>query len=230
MEIVINGTKKQISENLTVEQFQRIKTEEIKLNSDPAKLLSIYLDMDETTIKNAPKKDVDFVLTYLNKKMIQSTPTEMEYTFTFDGVEYGLDVEWDKLAWGAWSDLEVFSSENVDQNIHLILAILYRPVVSKDGKKYKIVPYNSEEIVPRSEIMKKVPVYLWYNCANFFFQTVKLYITGLESSLKYKMKIMTILQRGLKILPKFVQKRLPQDFILHSLFNSQERILLNLNK
>jgi hypothetical protein len=230
MKVVINKQVKEISDILTVEQFQRIKTEEIKLNSDPVKLLSIYLDMDVSEIKNAPKKDIDFVLAFLTNTMMKSNPTEMEYTFIHDGIEYGLDVEWDKLAWGAWSDLEVFSSENVDQNIHLILSILYRPVISKEGQKYKIVPYNSEEIIPRSEIMKKVPVYIWYNCANFFFLTVRLYITGLESSLIWKIKLMRLLQKGVKILPKFLQKRLHLDSISHSLFNSQEKILLNSNK
>lgn len=227
MEVILNGQKKKLSSELTVEQFQRIKREEVKLNSDPVKLLSIYLDTDETEIKNAPKKNIDFILKYIQSEMTKPKKTEMEYTFTFEGVEYGLETQWDKLAWGAWQDLEVFSAESVDEHIHLIMSILYRPVIKKSGDKYEIAPYNSDEIYPRSEIMKRVPVYLWYNCANFFFQTVKLYITGLESSLTLKIKMMKLLQKGWMILPKFIQKRLPLDSISRSLFNSQERTLLN---
>lgn len=227
MEVLLNGKKRKVSSQLTVEQFQRIKREEVKLNSDPIKMLSIYLDTDETEIKNAPKKNIDFILKYIQSELTKPQKTEMEYTFTFEGVEYGLETKWDKLAWGAWQDLEVFSAENVDENIHLIMSILYRPVIKRNGDSYEITPYDSDEIIPRSLIMKKVPVYLWYNCANFFFQTVKLYITGLESSLTLKIKMMKLLQKGWMILPKFLQKRLPLASISRSLFNSQEKTLLN---
>jgi hypothetical protein len=227
MEVLLNGKKKKISSQLTVEQFQKIKREEMKLNLNPIKMLSIYLDTDEIEIKNAPKKNIDFILKYIQSELNKPGKTEMEYTFTFEGVEYGLDTKWDKLAWGAWQDLEVLSSDNVDENIHLIMSILYRPVIKRNGDSYEIVPYDSDEIIPRSLIMKKVPVYLWYNSANFFFQTVKLYITGLESSLTLKIKMMKLLQKGWMILPKFIQKRLPLVSISHSLFNSQEKTLLN---
>ena len=62
---------------------------------------------------------------------------ELYNTFEFDGIEYGLENDWTKLSWGAWVDFQVLSSENTQQNIHTIMAILYRPIISK-GKRENI--------------------------------------------------------------------------------------------
>ena len=61
-----------------------------------------------------------------------------------------MENDWSKLAWGAWVDFQVWSSSNIQENIHLLMAVLYRPVISKGKKgKYVIEKYKSEEIEDR---------------------------------------------------------------------------------
>ena len=55
--------------------------------------------------------------------------------FTHKGVEYGL-LDWDKMTIGEFADLDVITnSSNVDNKLHEMLAILYRPIVKKKWKK-----------------------------------------------------------------------------------------------
>lgn len=224
IKVLIGDKEIEVNENISVQQYQRIKKEEIKIGKDPAELLAIYTGLELSEIKNAPKKKIDFVVNYLNSRVKSELEDEMVWTFTYDGVEYGLENEWDKLAWGAWQDLEIFAAENIEENIHMIMSVLYRPVIGYKKDVYILEPYNSETIKERAEIMKKVDVRYWYNCANFFFQIAKLYITDLNNSLRYKMRMSKMVTKVWMKLPSFLQEKLPLDFILPPAMQLQKKI------
>ena len=142
---------------------------------------------------------------------------ELYNTFEFDGIEYGLENDWTKLSWGAWVDFQVLSSENTQQNIHTIMAILYRPVISKGKKgKYKISPYKSSEIDERAEVFKDIPIKYWLGASGFFLLLSTIYINNIKNSLNWMKRINNWMTMGWKILPKWVKQRLPLDSILLS--------------
>jgi hypothetical protein len=76
-------------------------------------------------------------------------------TVDLDGVTYGL-IDMDKITVGEFADLDVIlSSPNVDHRLHEAMAVLYRPVISSSGKKYKIEDYNSDTFNERTETFRK---------------------------------------------------------------------------
>jgi hypothetical protein len=115
-----------VEPTMTVEQYQRIQVNKLFLdNPNPAKLLSVYLNIPESEIKNANKEQVAFVEQVIFKRLTENVTKDMIFTFDYEGKTYGFENNWKKLAWGAWQDLEFLSSENITENIHNILAVLY---------------------------------------------------------------------------------------------------------
>ena len=207
-----------IEPHMTIGQYQDfIQNEEVYKNN-PARLLSLYLKIPLHDLKDLPREQVEFVEEYISSEMIKDFQVDELYnTFEFDGIEYGLENDWTKLSWGAWVDFQVLSSENTQQNIHTIMAILYRPVISKGKKgKYKISPYKSSEIDERAEVFKDIPIKYWLGASGFFLLLSTIYINNIKNSLNWMKRINNWMTMGWKILPKWVKQRLPLDSILLS--------------
>jgi hypothetical protein len=117
------------------------------------------------------------------------------------------------MKWGQWVDLEVFSQQDkITDSIHIIMALLYRPVVVEKGTEYKLVDFKSAEVMERAEMFRKnLPIAYWFGCANFFFLIAKEYITNIENSTKAKMKLIRLMKPITKILPKWLHPKVLRD-------------------
>lgn len=223
--ITIGKKQYEIEEQMTVEQYQRIQLQKVFLeNIKPSKLLSVYLNIPETELKNAKKKDIEFVEAFVFKKLTDGVTKEMVFTFEMEGITYGFENDWGKLAWGAWKDLEFLSSQDITENIHKILAVLYRPVTKVKGTKYVIEPYDADTIEERAEQFKKIPIKIWFGSAQLFFFISKTYIEDIKNTLGFQMKYYRLMEIGKKVLPKWLQRKLRLDSILQRHLNSVKKI------
>jgi hypothetical protein len=220
-----------INSTLSVEQYQAIQLNKLFLdNKNSTKLLALYLGVDEKELKNAKKEQVQFIEGIVFKKLTENVTGEIVFTFDYEGVTYGFENDWKKLAWGAWQDIEFLCSDDITKNIHKLLAVLYRPVTEMKGVKYKIEPYNSDTVEDRAELFKKVPVKIWFGCAQVFFYIGSAYTNNIKNTLEWQMKMYRLMEKGAKILPKWLPKRLQPDSILQRQLNSVETTLRNLSK
>jgi len=225
IEIEIEDKIVEVKPYLTIQQYQRLKGNEEKYLNSSVATLSLYTGIPVNQLKDLPVEQVNFVQEYITSQLTEkSVSDELHNVFTHNGVEYGLENDWTKLAWGGWVDLEVFSSENIEQNIHYIMAILYRPIKEKKKGNYILQPYKADEIEDRANEFLTLPVNYWFGASVFFFITGNLYISSLESSLIMKNKMNKMIAKGWKILPKWVKEKLPLDSILISPTNSQPKI------
>jgi len=227
IELVIDDNVIEVPEQITIGIYQSLMLTPELYDNNPNMIISLFTKIPYPELKNLQIDQINLIESFLSDRMEIPKDNELVLTFNYNGVEYGLENDWSKLAWGAWVDFEVYSSENIYQNLHKIMAILYRPVITQDSKNlknYKIVPYKSEEIDERAEIMKDVPVQFWLGAAQFFFSIVKTYIENMQASLESKTKIDTMATKTWKKLPKFLQKKLPLDSISLSPTTSQKKI------
>jgi len=225
IELEIEDKIVQVKPHLTIQQYQRLKSNEEKYQNSSVETLSLYTDIPVNQLKDLPVEQVNFVQEYITSQITNnSMKDELHNIFTHNGVEYGLENDWTKLAWGGWVDLEVFASENVEHNIHYIMAVLYRPIKEKKKGKYILQPYKADEIEDRANEFLTLPVNYWFGASVFFFITGNLYISSLESSLIMKNKMNKMIAKGWKILPKWVKEKLPLDSILILPTNSQPKI------
>ena len=215
IELEIEDKIVQVKPHLTIQQYQRLKSNEQKYQNSSVETLSLYTDIPVNQLKDLPLEQVNFVQEYITSQITNnSMKDELHNIFTHNGIEYGLENDWTKLAWGGWVDLEVFASDKIEDNIHYIMAVLYRPVIDRKKGKYIIEPYKADDIEDRATEFLTLPVNYWFGASVFFFITGNLYISNLESSLIMKNKLNRMMMKGWEILPKWVKKKLPLDSIL----------------
>jgi len=99
---------------------------------EPAYLNGLDIN-DYTTIKNKLSS------------FLQNYELELQRFITIDGVEYGFEPNLSKMTYGAYADVSKYNTVAIDDNWAKIMNVLYRPVQSKKGELYSIVPYTGDE-------------------------------------------------------------------------------------
>jgi hypothetical protein len=231
IQIEIEDKVVEVNPYLTIEQYQNLKRNMETYKDDPTAVLSLYTNIPVRKLKNLPFEQVKFVQEYITTQFTdKSISDELHNVFTHNGVEYGLENNWQKLAWGAWVDLEVFSSEDIEENIHLLMSVLYRPIKERKKNKYVLEAYDADTIEERANEFLTLPVNYWFGVSVFFFITVNLYMKDIESSLTMKNRLNQMIVKGWTILPKWVKRKLPLDSILTLPTNLQGKTLPNFSR
>jgi len=216
IEIAVDDRVIQLKPYMSIEQYQKFTRNQELYKTSPADLLSMWLDLSIFEVKELPLEDVKFIENYITQELTKDFDGDALYeVFEFEGKEYGLENDWSKLSWGAWMDFQVLSVGNVNENIHKIMSILYRPISSKDKKgKYKIKPYKADEIDERAELFKGLPIKYWLGAANFFFLISIIYSDNIKNSLNTMRGSNLIMMRGWNLLPKFLKNKISLNSIL----------------
>jgi hypothetical protein len=156
--------------DVTVGQFQRLETIRNEENAllKSKLLLSELLNCDIDIISEIP-------LDYLEElsPLLEWTGTEPNFAdadriVTINGKEYGLIPEFNEMPIGLWLDLDHYckSPEQIFENLHIIFALLYRPVVKNwkqsimymlksKANSYHIEKYDSKTVFKRAELFQK---------------------------------------------------------------------------
>ena len=152
---------------ITLEQFQEytllLENKDLPIINFENKKISIFTKLDESSCKLLTKKDRKEILEIIDNSMNHSI--EFTNKFDFNGKKYGFIPNLDNISGFEFADLQ---SAGMDvQNLHTVMAILFRPIISEDKYgNYKIEPYNGTQST--EEAMKKLPLHL-VNGALFFF-------------------------------------------------------------
>jgi hypothetical protein len=223
IKIKIDGNDHNVNPELTVEKYQIISRNPKKYENQ-TEILALYLGITPDELKDLPVDQISFLDKILTTHM---TPpqTDLIFTFKHEGVTYGLENDWGNMTFGQWTDMEVFSQpDKITDNIHILLALLYRPIEKQKGNTYKLEKFKSSKVLDRAEIFKNVPIILWFSAANFFFLISKEFVSNTNISLKRKMRIQKIKQKILKWIPLNLPLKWLQDFFINSRINSRKKI------
>lgn len=220
IQIKLDDRTIEVEPHLTIEKYQKIQKNQIKYQ-DHTELLSLYLDITPSELKGLPFEQIKFVESLLTPHMTEMK-TDLILTFQHDGITYGFENDWGNLKWGQWVDMEVFSQQDkINDNIHILMSLLYRPIVMEKGKTYKLEKYDSDKIMERAEIFKQLPVTYWFGASGFFLSISHEYINSIKNSLELKMWVENKIKPLRKILPSFLLPKPPQDITLNLLSNLQ---------
>lgn len=108
---------------------------------------------DTAFIKN---NDYERILSQINKAL--STYVEFKDRFTMHGIEFGFVPDLDKITLGEYADLTAYGADK--ENLHKLMAVLFRPIINKEGSRYSVMPYNGTE--EYANMMLGMPL----NCVN----------------------------------------------------------------
>lgn len=142
-----------------------------------AKLLNILCGVPVEKVLEANYQEVKILANYaMGLFPIDKQP--FIDRFEINGVKYGFIPTWKKLSFAEYVDLDTLITKKPDEvldYVHIILAIMYRPIID-EGKKgeYKIEPYNQETLEDRANLFKKeIGIKTYIGCQFFFIQFAK---------------------------------------------------------
>lgn len=214
-ELLIDDKVVEVPELMPIKIYQILMAAPELYKDNSPMLISLFTGIPVPEIKNMTMDQINLIEAFLHSRVKIPNENELVLTFVHDGIEYGLENDWGKMAFGAWIDIEVYSNpENIYANLHKLMSIIYRPIISKNKKNpkdYKIEKYKSELIEERAELMREVPISIWLGAAQFFFSIATISTENMHRSLVLKNKIETMAMKGMKILPKVLQRKIRLD-------------------
>ena len=139
-------------DEITLGQYQRFQ----KLEGDEdflgRKMVEIFCGIKMDVINKMKVSSI----TKINETLLKafSKRPEFQSTFKLDGVEYGFISNLDEITFGELHDIETTITDW--QRMNETMAVLYRPIVQKMGKRYRIKDYDADAL--QAELMRKMPL------------------------------------------------------------------------
>jgi hypothetical protein len=149
---------------ITLEQYQRFA----RLDGDEEflthKILEIFCGVPLAELPNVKFSSVANVLRHINTMFEEKPP--LKPTFTLGEQEFGFIPNLEDITFGEYVDLDNYMGDV--QNLHKTMAVLYRPVTEKAGRRYSIEPYDSAQKYEQQ--MKDAPMDVVMGASLFFWR------------------------------------------------------------
>ena len=160
VEILVPDTLSEI----TLEQYQKfLKIQEN--NEDETflavKMIEIFCGIRGDHIMKMKASSIRDITGILTDMFNQKPPLVRE--FTMKGKEYGFIPKLEDMSFGEYVDLDTYMGDI--ENIHLAMAVLYRPITLKQNDKYLIEEYEGED----TDVMKDMPMDAVLSSIIFFY-------------------------------------------------------------
>lgn len=176
-------------EEVTLEKFMQLNMGEVDTQSKEAlEVIAALSDLPKNIIKKLSLRDVTNLFERLGSLEIQEV---LRQVVEIDGVEYGMHPDLSEITLGEYADLETYMTNNLQEHLPEILAILFRPITAKDGDVYTIEAYDGN-IKIRAEKMKKMSAEQVQQVLVFFWTFVRISIMILPLSLVEGQKLKTM--------------------------------------
>ena len=133
------------------------------------RILNCITDISKKDLYRLDLKSIGKLGVHLTKFLETVPNDELKHFIEVEGVEYGFHPKLVDMTLGEFVDLETYI-ENLEENLHKILSILYRPVTAKKDDKYRIEDYEPNE--ERAELFKKHLKVDDFNGASVFFYDI----------------------------------------------------------
>ena len=141
-------------------------------------------------LEKCKKSDIEKLSKAVSNLLNIKVNTTLNMLIEVDGVEYGFHPNLEEITFAEFVDLDNYLSDPWP-NMHRIMAVLYRPVIKQNKKKYKIEDYDSTKCMKTADVFKEALSVATVNgAANFFLTIAKEYLVVLQSSLSKKQKKM----------------------------------------
>ena len=169
-------------EDVTLEKFMQLNMEEdVSKTKEVEQTIALLSDLPQKLIKELSLRDVINIFEKLAELQVQENEM-LTTTLIIDGVEYGMHPDLSEITLGEYADIETYVKMGLQKHLPEIMAILFRPVVEKEGDVYTIEAYNGD-IKIRAEKMKQMNAEQVQKVLVFFWTFVRLLLVILPLSL-----------------------------------------------
>ena len=177
-------------DELTMKQYMGcmkiLKDDSIKKELEKVvKILSVITEINEVDIYRLPVKNINTLGLKLTNFLGTKPNEELQHLVMIDDVEYGFHPKLSDMTFGEWIDIDNYINGGVDDNLHKIMSVLYRPVIAKQKNgKYRIEPYEPSE--EKQNLIRDNLTVKEFNGVSVFFSNLgsELLMTTLKSSIQ----------------------------------------------
>lgn len=209
----IEGQEYKIPQYITLGDYVKIYKIKGLFDDDyfATKLINVLTGAPQKKLMEVERDKIEFIFNQIYSILPQSTPSFVD-KFELDGVEYGFLPSWKKMSFGEFADLDTLMTKKPDEvldYLHIITAILYRPITTKDKKKYLIEKYTQETLEDRAELFRnKLDIEVSLGAQFFFIKFAENVLNYTPTSLTNWMKISWMQLRVLWKMRKILWKSL----------------------
>jgi len=143
-------------DEVTLEKWtELIKLKESSNSEEALKTIELLSDIPQLLISELALHDVVSLLGHIAE--IQSkVEGKFRDTIIIDKKKYGFHPNLEKITLGEWADIEACLKLGLEENMHRVMAVLYRPILEQKGKRYSIESYDHNTTEVRAERFKQM--------------------------------------------------------------------------
>jgi hypothetical protein len=191
----IDNKEYELPSVLTIENYIKVYNIKDLLGEQffQAKLINAVTNAPLGKILMSPHAEVTFITNHL-MSLFPDPNYKFHDSFELNGVEYGFIPSWKQMSFAEFVDLDTLltkSTKEIMSNLHIICAIMYRPIISKKSKhNFLIEDYDPKTMLDRAELFKKELDVKYVLGGQFFFSRfAKTSLLPTRPSLTQRMKI-----------------------------------------
>lgn len=150
--------------------------------SDVEKVVQVIANLNDLDVNDVRKLPANVIDEIGSKIITLFSADETEYSLKnlksvmIDGVKYGLEPSFSKMETGAYIDITSLL-EDLENNLHKLMAILYRPIKRQYGLLYELTEYSIEpddlKIERENLFLAKMPYNIVRALVNFLLSNMK---------------------------------------------------------
>jgi len=164
--------------------------------------ISLLSDIPRKLVKELSINDVSNILNRV-AALQNKASSRLKRIIKVDDIEYGFHPDLSEITLGEYADIETYIQNGMEKNLSKLMAVLYRPVVEKNGKYYSIEKYNGSGVRMRSEKFKKMKaadvnsslVFFW-TLGNELSTILPLYLMERMEEVKQSLQMRSLQQSG----------------------------------
>jgi hypothetical protein len=158
-------------------------------------MVAIFCNLSVAEVMQIPVNDFAEIVESLAKVLDQQP--QLVRRFKMNGTEFGFIPNFDKTSLGEYATIDSLLGN--DENIALLMSVLYRPITKKAGEFYDIEPFDGDET--KAELFNDVRMDVVTGSLLFFWTLSKELLSNILSHLESKakregMNLEEILQSG----------------------------------
>ena len=130
-------------------------------------LIHFMSDIPKDTLYRISFKDLSKLSELISIFLKTKPDTELKHIIEIDNVKYGFHPRLRDISIGEFVDIEHCIKDGINENLHTLLSVLYRPITHEIKDKYRIEDYEPSE--DRANLFKDKLMVRDFNGASVFF-------------------------------------------------------------
>jgi len=187
-----------LKQMIKLADIEKLEIDEVEKAKEVIKLL--VDKVDDSNINRI--KVLDLLAMYKKLCAMTNTETSLIKLVSIEGVKYGFNPDIQNISTGEFMDIDMLCKD-LDKNLHMIMAILYRKVTTEGEGRYLIEEYDAKIDERASLFLNKMPASVAQSCLVSFYRLGRGYLNDTMVSLQEEEKanqVQTLESDGVGIL------------------------------